>query len=214
MGAEQKIPKIWEAVEQNKSDILLNSPSKSDQVFSPHYYHNLYGEVIDGKKFVFEHIFPNGYLITSSNLGTAKVIRTKIPNSTDYNSYEFSENGKIKINGTDIAGVISKTDNGWCKFANGLIVQWGEDFGTKVINFPISFTTIPQVITSGIVADSDPIYQTLSGGAKFGSSSFTLVSYGYTVLGTAGSGVANASYISTYAIANFAGRTKWIAIGY
>lgn len=45
------------------------------------------------------------------------------------------------------AGTILKGENGWCKFPNGLIIQWGilvlDANGSRdfTINFPISFAT-------------------------------------------------------------------------
>ena len=109
---------------------------------------------------------------------------------------------------------ISKTPSGWCKLANGLIVQWGSANGTVDVAFPISFSYPPQVITSGAVVDTAPIYQTLSGCEIVRTNNFKLVSYGFTSLGETGSGINNSSYKGISSVANFGGPTRWLAIGY
>ena len=109
---------------------------------------------------------------------------------------------------------ISKYFNGWAKFANGLIVQWGSACGTVDVAFPISFSYPPRVITSGVVNDANPIYHTLSGCEIVSTNNFKLVSYGYMVLGAMGSGINNSSYKDILSVANFGGATMWLAIGY
>lgn len=56
----------------------------------------------------------------------------------------ITESGGDKYAG-NILGEISKAETGWCKFPNGLIVQWGLSWipktqGGHTINFPITFT--------------------------------------------------------------------------
>ncbi|MGL5594112.1 MAG: gp53-like domain-containing protein [Cetobacterium sp.] len=55
---------------------------------------------------------------------------------------------------TDASCTISKSENGWCKLANGLIVQWGQittTDGEAVINFPIAFSSDYKVMASSNV---------------------------------------------------------------
>lgn len=86
-------------------------------------------------------------------------------NSTKIATTEFVRNliNQFKTDGT-LGGIIggSLTQNGWVKFSNGLILQWGRGAGTNV-TFPISFpnncfTAIGMLVrdSKGEVAMSQP----------------------------------------------------------
>ena len=71
-------------------------------------------------------------------------------NSTKIATTAFVRNliNQFKNDGT-LGGIVggSLTQNGWVKFSNGLILQWGKAVGTNisVVNFPIAFTSTPYV---------------------------------------------------------------------
>lgn len=71
-------------------------------------------------------------------------------NSTKIATTAFVRNliNQFKTDGT-LGGIIggSLTQNGWVKYSNGLILQWGKAVGTNisVVNFPIAFTSTPYV---------------------------------------------------------------------
>lgn len=58
----------------------------------------------------------------------------------------MKENGGLGGSGDGIVAA-SLTQNGWVKFNNGLILQWGKAVGTNVsvVNFPITFTSTQYV---------------------------------------------------------------------
>ena len=64
-------------------------------------------------------------------------------NSTKIATTEFVRNliNQFKNDGT-LGGIVggSLTQNGWVKFSNGLILQWGKGHDTQTIIFPIAFT--------------------------------------------------------------------------
>ena len=64
-------------------------------------------------------------------------------NSTKIATTEFVRNliNQFKNDGT-FGGIVggSLTQNGWVKFSNGLILQWGKGHDTQTIIFPIAFT--------------------------------------------------------------------------
>ena len=66
-------------------------------------------------------------------------------NSTKIATTEFVRNliNQFKNDGT-LGGIVggSLTQNGWVKFSNGLILQWGTTRGGTTVTFPVSFTTL------------------------------------------------------------------------
>lgn len=64
-------------------------------------------------------------------------------NSTKIATTEFVRNliNQFKTDGT-LGGIVggSLTQNGWVKFSNGLILQWGKGHDTQFVTFPIAFT--------------------------------------------------------------------------
>ena len=80
-------------------------------------------------------------------------------NSTKIATTEFVRNliNQFKTDGT-LGGIIggSLTQNGWVKFSNGLILQWGFDnrsIGRRTITLPISFNNFSIIVASGINTD-------------------------------------------------------------
>ena len=81
-------------------------------------------------------------------------------NSTKIATTEFVRNliNQFKTDGT-LGGIIggSLTQNGWVKFSNGLILQWGfaNDSGQwrKVIHLPIDFKSFSSILAVGINSD-------------------------------------------------------------
>ena len=80
-------------------------------------------------------------------------------NSTKIATTEFVRNliNQFKTDGT-LGGIIggSLTQNGWVKFSNGLILQWGSDnrsIGRRTITLPISFNNFSIIVASGINTD-------------------------------------------------------------
>ena len=64
-------------------------------------------------------------------------------NSTKIANTAFVRNliNQFKTDGT-LGGIVggSLTQNGWVKFSNGLILQWGKGHDTQFVTFPIAFT--------------------------------------------------------------------------
>lgn len=96
----------------------------------------------------------NGNIKTTGNVIADGAMYTVTPattdNSTRVATTEFVRNliNQFKNDGT-LGGIVggSLTQNGWVKFSNGLILQWGKAVGTNisVVNFPITFTSTPYV---------------------------------------------------------------------
>lgn len=79
-------------------------------------------------------------------------------NSTKIATTEFVRNliNQFKTDGT-LGGIIggSLTQNGWVKFSNGLILQWGSiniiyGTGFYTLNFPISFNSLYAIVDGGV----------------------------------------------------------------
>lgn len=80
-------------------------------------------------------------------------------NSTKIATTEFVRNliNQFKNDGT-LGGIVggSLTQNGWVKFSNGLILQWGFDnryINRRTITLPISFNNFSIIVASGINTD-------------------------------------------------------------
>lgn len=109
-------------------------------------------------------------------LGNANTA-TKLETARTINGVEFDGTKNITI---EAGGIVDSllAQNGYVKFANGLILQWGfEETATKTIVFPISFESINYVFLS-------KIYGPASGGAdtvayNFFRKSLTGVSFDY-----------------------------------
>ena len=84
----------------------------------------------------------------STNLATTAWVRNVIDN--------------LKSSGT-FGGIVggSLTQNGWVKFANGLILQWGintDSKNRKNILLPIAFSKFATVLASGVSSDERQLY--------------------------------------------------------
>ncbi|MGL6185550.1 MAG: gp53-like domain-containing protein [Clostridium chrysemydis] len=148
-----RISSIKAQVDQNKSDILSNAPNKMNQLFSRHYFHEIYS--IGDENSVYSHAYPNGYDLTSKSPWTQYVFRTK-SNGDGFDQYILGNNS-ITINGRNIEGSISRNSNGWCKLSNGLIIQWVTFNGIVGSNIqdiwlPISFNTPVFKVSGNIVS--------------------------------------------------------------
>lgn len=80
-------------------------------------------------------------------------------NSTKIATTAFVRNliNQFKNDGT-LGGIVggSLTQNGWVKFSNGLILQWGNNnrsIGRRTITLPISFNNFSIIVASGINTD-------------------------------------------------------------
>ena len=96
---------------------------------------------------------------------------------------------------------ISKSKNGYLKFGNGIIIQWGlagpynsNQWGGKTITFPTSFTTAPSACLAYFTAANSGYY--------VHASSTTKTNFSTTINYWSDSGGGNANYV------------RWMAIGY
>lgn len=127
---------VWADIEKNKSDILL----KMDKDNTTYPYLELIGH-------------DNSFIDFARNSGK------------DYESRLIQTDNGLGLDNTGVGGTngliwhngdcpISKQSIGWCKFANGMIIQWGY-FNPRItetnvyseIRFPISFAFAPKVIS-------------------------------------------------------------------
>ncbi|MGL4210335.1 MAG: gp53-like domain-containing protein, partial [Cetobacterium somerae] len=101
---------------------------------------------------------------------------------------------------------ISKADNGWCKLANGLIIQWGyinKDFTLHAtVNFGIPFTAVPKII---IPQFSENAYVCFGGVWDIAPNAFTFGD-AFKISSTGGTVVPNGRPESI--------SYRWIAIGF
>jgi hypothetical protein len=86
----------------------------------------------------------NNFVITNPNNGTLKIQRGLIGGAiTDVMT--IGTDGKITSAFDIAAAQFDKSVNGYCKLANGLIIQWGTKVigtaanGTSAVTFPIAF---------------------------------------------------------------------------
>lgn len=169
-------------IEQNKSDILL----KMDSI----------NPIIKGGVMTFDN---EKTVIWKGNDGELIL-------KSDYDKLFHNTNGgyhKIWSNGNN---TISKQGSGWCKFANGLIVQWGtgstyseSGFSKRVIsNFPVSFTGDYRVVCLEDLGTDYTAYQAKVTCGRNTMSSF-FINYNCTL----------APNQTTYT-----NNVSWIAIGY
>lgn len=81
-------------------------------------------------------------------------VKTNCDNFSQANVFQFTQNGLLKfpngksIDGTTIGGIVAQSlgTNGYAKYANGLIIQWGIIISaakdtTSSLTFPIAFGT-------------------------------------------------------------------------
>lgn len=144
------------------------------------------------------------------------------PTDTKYQARLYTENGALFLaQNNDLGGLvfhegncpISKQPIGYCKLANGLIIQWGfsvvnfplyDTYGVLTVNFPISFSdTGFSLITKGIVNALD-----------FGGEPYLETQ---TIVNQNNSGSVSAFKVGMRCVdSNFVtGRAlKWIAVGY
>ncbi|MGL5051059.1 MAG: phage tail protein [Fusobacteriaceae bacterium] len=162
----------------------------------------------------------------SLNLDASKVVPTAnenrpINNSTNYiikalhianpsMEYQVADDLNSKINNkidrsegpfTTISCPISKADNGWCKLANGMIMQWGQvhDFiGNINVNTPIAFSNSTFVLNCSLA------YKDGSGltSTAWTNNAFLSVNTGVSSF-----------YVGTGVTTRILG-LRWIAVGY
>lgn len=99
-----------------------------------------------------------------------------------------------QINGK-LSATVSKSQNGYIKFSNGIIIQWGQvsagsGSGDNTVTLPTAFTTTNYSVTAQFIGNPGQIYQ--NGCHTLTTTSFKIHSYGGNVTGV----------------------KKWIAIGY
>ncbi|MGL5714331.1 MAG: gp53-like domain-containing protein [Paraclostridium sp.] len=130
-----------EEINQNKSDILLK---------------------MDKNNITFPHLELSG--------GSTSHIDFARNSGKDYESRLIQTDKGLALDNTGVSGTsgllwedgacpISKQQNGWCKLANGLIVQWGSavlQVGQTEILFPISFSQHIQPNISLTNGDTNP----------------------------------------------------------
>jgi len=106
--------------------------------------------------------------------------------------------------------------NGYARLSDGLIIQWGNTNGTGYRSFPKPFPNACLIVISdGMWASgSNPAYKTLSGIDGWDKNGFTLGTFGYMGTGNYGEAIGTQSYRNITPIPNFAGQTRWLAIGY
>lgn len=123
---------IAQAIEQNKSDILLKR-DKTDNNF--------------GSDIKFETLSHLANIVKGLNEYDKTMLYKYLPKEDTWSVLFDTQNCPI-----------SKTGNGWCRLANGLIIQWGiyRDAGTEIntVSFPVAFTTQPKVFMTHADAQS------------------------------------------------------------
>lgn len=60
----------------------------------------------------------------------------------------------LKTSGVGLA-TISKAGNGYCKFTNGLLIQWGQNSTPNTVTFPTAFTATPRVALAQVSSSAD-----------------------------------------------------------
>ncbi len=72
--------------------------------------------------------------------------------------------------------------NGWIKFSNGLILQWGQAVGAggggNPVTFPIAFTTLFTVVVCALPSSSSSIF---SNATNLSSTGFNMITVGTPV---------------------------------
>ena len=106
--------------------------------------------------------------------------------------------------------------SGYNQLSSGLIIQWGVTTGTGYRNFPKRFPNkCVMVISVGAHAgNTNPHYITNSGAVWWDAGGFYIVSAGYHGVGQYQTDVAGDSYYGSYGNPNFAGPSRYIALGY
>lgn len=130
----------------------------------------------------------------------------------------YIDSSSVMHNRSSLSNVFNnnlKGANGYLETPSGFLIQWGTANGTGYKNFPKPFTNgCLFVICDGAWANVNPSYKTLSGITNWDKNGFTLGSFGYMKVGEYGESISTQSYRSFTGIANFAGITRWLAIGY
>ena len=138
-------------------------------------------------------------------------------------SIKFKDEAYVDSSGTvfnqkplsEIFGNNQKSLSGYAEIGGGIIFQWGTANGTGYKNFTKSFpNACVFVICDGAWANVNPAYKTLSGVDSWDRNGFTLGSFGYMKVGDYGEPISTQSYRNLTGTANFAGITRWFAIGY
>lgn len=116
-----------------------------------------------------------------------------------------------------ISGISKNPTSGYTKLPNGMILQWGEFYGSNNnIVFPIAFTTACfKVLTEGAInLTSSPCYKANVGVLSWNVAGFTASCYGYDELGVQGASSSSMKWIKTVGMANLNAKVKYLAIGY
>ncbi len=118
---------------------------------------------------------------------------------------------------TDIfLGAFAKTESGYTKLPNGMILQWGKTLGSHDVYYPIAFPNACIWATSiGIPDFTDTLtgpYVTKSAIWTWGKTALAITTYGYEKLSSFTA--TQAGYVSTLSCADFGGKSLWLALGY
>ena len=140
--------------------VFSNSDEVKKSIFPSHYYHNIFA---DNNRSTFVHAYPD---VNPPQYQTSYEIRISAGNGrfkpflfnndglhTDLKGNADTASNAAKLGGQSLQWIIDRIneaktgivagnldENGWVKFANGLIVQWGAvKRPNKSVNFPISF---------------------------------------------------------------------------
>lgn len=168
----EDIIELENRVTKNESDILLKALEFGNDLYGENINLDDYVPMED-KKYIVHRIGSsntaiNGINFPSNKGGLLEVIRSYstdvIQKYHDFNDREFKrKRGADAVWSSwmemfDTSNCpISKSDNGWCKLANGLIIQWGRGEiikGKYNTIFPVAFSAIPK-ITYNIIHPSE-----------------------------------------------------------
>lgn len=175
MAKEQGIPKLWEKANKNESNISNILDRSTNMKIYYGELDSLFGDpkigIIDVIKSMEYHSVAHivvqnvntGVKPESVSVGGTLIITKLNPYRVDIKFIEdvYSTNLRVfeagyhDVSGftgwkevfTDSSCQISKAQTGWCRFANGLIVQWGlnnipKTQGAHTINLPITFSSV------------------------------------------------------------------------
>jgi len=153
-------------------------------------------------------------------VGTVKSAVYKLDNGTDFDEIYFRTiAAQVKMaSGVDLeSGFInSKTESGYTKLPNGMILQWGVTLGSHDVYFPIEFPSTciwAASIGKSCFTDSNiGPYVTKSSVWTWSKSALAIMTYGYEKLSSFTA--TQAGYVSTLSCADFGGKSLWFALGY
>lgn len=85
-----------------------------------------------------------------------------VPAGGDETKFLRGDNTWQTINNIIGGGIVAQSlaQNGWVKFNNGLIMQWGDGYGRNWTNFPIAYPTFCSlIIWQGLVSSTSNPYK-------------------------------------------------------